>query len=83
MPIPTPVLEAPPKPNPQLHPENDPPDSDITILLRLADPENPLWPGFHDGITYRFADATTCTAKIIGWLHLDEAADLVDAHAHP
>lgn len=68
-------------PKPSLNPPNDPPDSDITILLRLADTENPVWPGFHDGTAYRFADATICTAKIIGWMHLDEAAALIDAHA--
>ncbi len=68
-------------PKPALTPPHDPPDSAITILLRLDDPENPVWPGFYDMQTWWLADGSTCDAKIIGWMHLDEAAVLIDSHS--
>lgn len=50
------------------------PDSDITVLALLDDPEEPVWPCFHDGESWRLADASICRQRVLGWMHLDAAA---------
>lgn len=58
------------------------PDSDITVMLRLPDEEYPVWPGYHDGETWRSADGTpigdSCAGPVIGWMNLDDAAHVMD-----
>lgn len=58
------------------------PDSDITVLMSLDDEEYPVWPGYHDGETWRTVDDDSpVEGRVIGWLHLHEAAELMDANA--
>lgn len=58
----------------------DLPDSDITVLMRLNEVEE-IWPGFHDGEYWRYASGDRLmTSKVRGWMHLDEAARILDAH---
>lgn len=53
------------------------PDSDLTVLMRLEDDEMPVWPGFHDGEQWRGADANPVHSKVLGWMELHEAAELL------
>jgi hypothetical protein len=57
------------------------PDSDVTVLVRLADEETPVWPCFHDGEFWRTADASTVCGPVAGWMHLEDAAKLLDGGA--
>ena len=54
------------------------PDADVTVLLRLPGDETPVWPGFHDGESWRSADATTLEGPVLGWMHLETAALALD-----
>jgi hypothetical protein len=54
------------------------PDSDMTVLMRLKDSENPIWPGFHDGESWRTADAATVEGPVLGWMELEAAALMLD-----
>lgn len=54
------------------------PDADMTVLMRLAGNEDMIWPGFHDGETWRSADAQTVEGPVLGWMALDDAAVLLD-----
>lgn len=54
------------------------PDSDMTVLMRLSDPEYPIWPGFHDGEKWCSADASTVDGPILGWMELENARHLLD-----
>lgn len=37
-------------------PVSQPPDSDLTVLLKDPNASEPVWPGYLDGETWRFAD---------------------------
>lgn len=54
------------------------PDSDTTVLMRLDDPEAPVWPGFHDGDCWRYAEANAVEVRVLGWLDIDYAAGMLD-----
>jgi len=57
------------------------PDSDITVLMLLEDDEYPVWPGYHDGETWRKSDDDSpVECRVIGWVHLNEAAERIDAN---
>jgi len=57
------------------------PDSDITVLLRVEDEEYPVWPGYHDGETWRKSDDDSLVeSRVISWMHLHEGAELMDAN---
>lgn len=60
---------------PRLHTEL--PDSEITVLAVTTDPEYPVWPCFHDGETWRTCDASTLQGNVRGWMHLEEAAQVL------
>ena len=57
----------------------DLPDDEITVLMRLDDPENPVWPGWRDGGTWRNADGSAVEGEVLGWMHLEDAANTLDA----
>lgn len=56
----------------------DLPDSDTSVLIRLDDAEYPIQIGFHDGDAWRGEDAGLIRLPIVGWLHLCEAAVVLD-----
>lgn len=43
------------------------PDSDITVLVHLADGE--VWTGFHDGEVWRFVSGDRIESKVVHWAH--------------
>lgn len=53
------------------------PDSDMTVLMKLSDAEFPIWPGFHDGEEWRSADSSTVSGPVLGWMELEDAAELL------
>lgn len=57
------------------------PDDEITVLMRLDDPEYPILLGFIDGLLWRSADATPVVGTVKGWMHLEDAAQLLDGGA--
>lgn len=64
---------------------NELPDSELTVLMRVTDDEYPVWPGFHDGEGWRYADATYVLPpqKVTGWVHLEDAAKAIDQVSNP
>lgn len=45
------------------------PDSETLVLLQLADSE--VYPGYHDGNLWRYADAMpVSTHEVVGWRHM-------------
>ena len=59
------------------------PDDEITVLLRLNDPEWPVSLGFHENGEWRdnLADQIA-TDIVLGWMHLEDAARLLDQQSH-
>lgn len=55
------------------------PDAEMTVLMRLDDDEYPVWPGFYDGECWRSADAEPLTVAVLGWLELEQVAQILDA----
>ena len=55
------------------------PDSDVTVLMRLTDEEYPILIGFHDGEDWRQIDASLVAGQVTGWIHLEQAANILDA----
>lgn len=54
------------------------PDSDMTVLMRLQDEENFIWPGYHDGEEWRSGDGFPLEVAVLGWMELEDAASLLD-----
>lgn len=77
--MPKPTTTATPTATNPWHPPHEFPDSDITVLLRLGDLDDPIWPGFHDGQDWRAADGARLGSQPTGWMHLDVAARLLDS----
>ena len=65
-----------------IDPDNEMPDSEITVLMRLDDEEYPIWPGFWDGEKWRQADAGEVGCRVVGWMHLENAAMILDGQKH-
>lgn len=61
------------------NPPHEPPDDETTVLLRIAEPSEPIWPGFHIGGEWRAADGARIAERVLGWMHLEDAARLLDA----
>lgn len=57
------------------------PDSEITVLVRREDDELPLMIGYHDGEGWCCGDGRPMCFKVTGWLHLEEAAQILDGGA--
>ena len=57
------------------------PDADMTVLMRTDSVEHPIWPGFHDGSTWCFADGGTVDLKVIGWMEIETATQFLDESA--
>lgn len=55
------------------------PDSELTVLMRRQDEEYPVWPGYHDGEVWMDSDGFTVNCPVLGWMHLEDAAGLLDA----
>ncbi len=60
------------------HPPHAPPDDNTTVLLRIDNDEDPITTGFIENRCYRFEEGGRILSPILGWLHLDEAARLLD-----
>jgi hypothetical protein len=54
------------------------PDSEITVLMRRQDEEFPVWPGYHDGEVWMDSDGFTVNEPVLGWMHLEDAALIID-----
>jgi hypothetical protein len=46
------------------------PDSDITVLVHLADGE--VWTGFHDGEVWRFVSGDRIESQVVHWAPFPE-----------
>lgn len=57
------------------------PESDTTVLMRLAGGEYLFWPGFHDGEQWLSADSTAVEGPVMGWMDLEDALALLDGKA--
>ena len=57
-----------------IDPQQQLPDDETTVLIRLIGDSGPVWIGYHDGEAWRYADAQTVTngRKVTGWMHLPE-----------
>lgn len=44
------------------------PDSDLTVILRLRNNEEPVWLGFHDGEAWRDLDGMP--VEVVRWAEL-------------
>jgi hypothetical protein len=47
------------------HPASTPPDTDITVLVHLADGE--VWTGFLDADTWRYVSGDRIEAAVLHW----------------
>jgi len=54
------------------------PDSDITVLIRMPDPEYPIVLGYHDGTTWRLDEGSRIYRPVLGWMDLNQAATKLD-----
>jgi hypothetical protein len=54
------------------NPRKEMPDSDCTVLLELGDVSgDPVWPGYHDGETWRTAEGTALKKReVSAWAHM-------------
>jgi hypothetical protein len=59
------------------------PDSDLTVLMRTSDIAYPIWPGYHDGEEWISCDGSSVDGPVLGWMHLEVAAKILDAHFEP
>jgi hypothetical protein len=60
------------------------PDSEMTVLMRCAGDEFPVWPGFHDGEQWCSADGTTIEeTMVLGWMEFETAAKILDEFREP
>jgi len=62
------------------------PDSDTTVFARLNDEEWPITAAFHDGECWRAADAMELEVgdnRVLGWMHMDAAAAILDREVAP
>ena len=56
------------------------PDDEITVLIRLKDDEWPVVLGWHEDGQWRDTNADELEESVvIGWMHLHEAAAILDA----
>lgn len=55
------------------------PDADITVLLRVEDAEFPIVTATYDGESWWRDDSAMYPSDIVkGWMHLHEAAAIMD-----
>ena len=54
------------------------PDSDILVLIRTRSTEYPIVLGFHDGECWRLDSDAKVGCRVVGWMHLHDAAKLLD-----
>lgn len=55
---------------PQWHPASELPDSDLTVLVHHPDEDEPVGMGYHDGQTWRAADAMR--VNVTHWMPIPE-----------
>jgi hypothetical protein len=55
----------------------------MTVLMRLSDKDNRIWPGFHDGGQWCSADRSTVEGAVLGWMELEGTAFMLDACVTP
>lgn len=57
------------------------PDDDITVICRFESEDYPVYPASHDehGWGDGCGSVGTYTDKVIGWMHIHEAAEILDA----
>lgn len=49
------------------------PDDDETVLLKVDDESQPVWPGYHDGDDgWRMADGMPIEAAVLAWARMPE-----------
>jgi hypothetical protein len=60
------------------------PDDEITVLIRLKDDEWPVVLGWHEDGQWRDTNADEVEESLVtGWMHLHEAATILDAQNAP
>jgi hypothetical protein len=57
------------------------PDSDMTVLIRVDDAEDPMVIGYHDGEDWVTPETGTISKRVMGWMDLDAAAAILDGGA--
>lgn len=66
------------KPKPNWNPASEPPDDDVLVLLRLDSEAYPIWTGWHAAGQWREVLGGKTDAKVLGWMHLEDAAKKLD-----
>lgn len=61
------------------------PPQNQTVMMRLDDDDQPCWPGWHDGSSWRYADGQLVDlhdaaddATVLDWMHLEDVASMMD-----
>ena len=57
---------------------DDLPDADVTLLIRTSDDDQPIWIGHYDGEAWRDGAGEVIIDEILGWMHLEDAAAVLD-----
>jgi hypothetical protein len=61
---------------------NQLPDDDILVLVRVESTELPICLGYHDAGRWFYSDSAGHLAiepRVLGWMHLEDAAKHLDA----
>jgi hypothetical protein len=64
------------------NPPHAPPDDETTVLLRLADTAEPIWPGFYLEGVWRDPGGAQISDPVTGWMHFEDAARILDSATH-
>jgi hypothetical protein len=61
-----------------ISPDDEMPDDETLVLLRVDDDEYPVNMGFHESDGWRFTSADLIEEDVLGWMHLHDAAAVPD-----
>lgn len=59
--------------------KTDLPDSDIDVIVRMDSEDYPVGTASHNGEEWIAPDGFACEYPVTGWLHIHEAAAILDA----
>jgi len=62
-------------------PKRDLPDAEICVLIRTGSEEWPLALGWYDGEHWLELSSDRITASVMGWMHMEDAAGILDTIA--